>query len=214
MSTPAKNSSANAASQLGLSLRELRKQRGMTLAEASALAGMPVSTLSKIENNRMSVSYDKMVRIARALGVDIGQLFSSEPSVAVSASPVPSGRRSITRAGAGYAIETPNYAHLYPAADLLNKQIVPIIAEIRARSLKEFGELVRHEGEEYAYVLEGTVDLYTDLYAPLRLETGDSIYFDSGMGHAYIAVGEAPCRVLSICSADPQHLASRARPGP
>ena len=192
--------------QLGASLRELRKQRGLTLAEASARCGLPLSTLSKIENNRMSVSYDKMVRIARALEVDIAQLFSSEPTVATSVGPVPGGRRSITRAGEGYAVETSNYAHLYPAADLLNKRIVPIVAEVRARSLAEFGELVRHSGEEYAYVLEGTVELHTDLYAPARLEVGDSIYFDSGMAHAYIAIGSGPCRILSICSAEAQHL--------
>lgn len=206
MSKGAKIGSDSTVGELGKSLRVLRKQRGMTLSEASALAGLPVSTLSKIENNRMSVSYDKMLRIARALDVDIGQLFSSEPTVSPATGSSPGGRRSITRAGSGYAIETPNYAHLYPASDLLNKRIVPIIAEIRARSLAAFGELIRHSGEEYAYVLEGAVDLHTDLYAPLRLETGDSIYFDSGMGHAYIAAGEGPCKVLSICSSDMQHL--------
>ena len=197
-----------AGGRLGMALRALRKQRGMTLAEASALAELPVSTLSKIENERMSLSYDKMQRICRALGIDIAQLFSGEPSVAPPPGPVPSGRRSITRAGEGYAIETANYGHLYPAADLLNKRITPIIAEVKARSLKEFGELVRHAGEEYAYVLEGTVDLHTELYAPVRLETGDSIYFDSGMGHAYIAVGEGPCKVLSVNSADPHQSGS------
>ena len=196
-----------AANQLGLSLRDLRKQRGMTLAEASALTGLPVSTLSKMENNRMSISYDKLLRICQGLGVDIAQLFAADASVApAGAAPAFSGRRSITRAGEGYAIETANYAHLYPAADLLKKRIVPIVAEVRARSVTEFGELIRHSGEEYAFVLEGTVDLYTDLYAPTRLETGDSIYFDSGMGHAYIAVSPGVCRVLSICSGEADQL--------
>ena len=50
---------------------------------------------------------------------------------------------------------------------------MPIFAEIHARSLAEFGELIRHPGEEFALVLDGAVDLYTDLYAPVRLETGD-----------------------------------------
>lgn len=196
------NKAHTAENQLGLSLRELRKQRSMTLADASARTGLPVSTLSKIENNRMSISYDKLVRICEALEVDIAQLFAGNAAPPAEPQPAPAGRRSVTRKGSGYAIETPNYSHLYPAADLLNKRIVPIIAEVRARSLKEFGELVRHPGEEYAYVLEGTIDLYTDLYAPTRLGPGDSIYFDSGMGHAYIAVSPGTCRVLSVCSGD------------
>jgi uncharacterized cupin superfamily protein len=84
------------------------------------------------------------------------------------------------------------------------------VAEIKARSLAEFGELVVHPGEELAFVLEGTVDLYTALYAPVRLNVGDSIYFDSGMGHAYIAVGEGACRVLSICTGAEAHLVAAA----
>ena len=116
------------------------------------------------------------------------------------------GRRSIARAGEGKAIETRNYLHLYPAWELLNKSIIPIVAELRARSLEEFGELSRHPGEEYACVLEGEVALYTSLYAPVRLKAGDSIYFDSGMGHAYIAATEGPCRVHSICSAPETQL--------
>jgi len=110
------------------------------------------------------------------------------------------------RGGEGKAIETKNYAHLYPAWELLNKKIIPIVAELRARSLEEFGELIRHPGEEYTFVLEGEVDFYTSLYAPVRLKAGDSIYFDSGMGHAYVAASEGRCRVLSMCSAPETQL--------
>jgi quercetin dioxygenase-like cupin family protein len=55
-------------------------------------------------------------------------------------------------------------------------------------------------------VLEGELDLYTDTYLPTNLKTGDSIYFDSNMGHAYIAVGGKPCRILSICIAPESEL--------
>jgi transcriptional regulator with XRE-family HTH domain len=191
---------------LGESLRRIRKERGMTLIEAGEKSGMPMSTISKIENNKMSLSYDKLLRICKALDVDISELFSGTPAAGKPAAPVSSGRRSINRRGTGYAIDTPNYSHLYPAADLLNKRSVPIIAEIHARSLAEFGEMIRHPGEEFAIVLEGTCDLYTDLYAPARLETGDSIYFDSGMAHAYIAVGDETCQILSVCTSDEPNL--------
>ena len=90
--------------------------------------------------------------------------------------------------------------HLYPAAELLNKRLIPIIVEIRARSLEEFGELVRHSGEEYIYVLAGEIEIHTSAYAPLRLRTGDSIYIDSTMGHGYVAASDEPCRVLAVCS--------------
>lgn len=189
-------------SDLGESLKRFRKERGMTLSDASAKSGMPMSTISKIENNKMSLSYDKLLRMCTALEIDISELFSGASTSEKTAAPASSGRRSINRRGTGYAIDTPNYSHLYPAADLLNKRSVPVIAEIHVRSLADFGEMIRHPGEEFACVLEGAVDLYTDLYAPVRLEVGDSIYFDSGMAHAYIAVGEGTCRVLSVCISD------------
>jgi transcriptional regulator with XRE-family HTH domain len=184
----------------GAVLRGLRVQRGWTLAEVSRRTGLPVSTLSKVENDKMSLTYDKLARISEGLEFDISRLFGDGGGDGDEAQAGSGGRRSITRGGEGRAIETQNYGHLYPAADLLNKRFIPIIAEIRAKSLEEFGEMVRHPGEEFAFVIEGEVELHTDLYTPARLKAGDSIYFDSGMAHAYVAVGDVPCRVLSICT--------------
>jgi transcriptional regulator with XRE-family HTH domain len=196
----------------GAALKALRRKHGWTLADVSRRTGLPTSTLSKIENDRMSPTFDKLARISTGLQIDIATLFDGDAGA--DPQPAASGRRCIVRAGEGKAIETKNYSHLYPAWDLLNKRIIPIVAELHARSLEEFGELIRHPGEEYTYVLEGEVDLYTSEYAPVRLKAGDSIYFDSGMGHAYIAAAEGPCRVLSLCSAPETQLiaASAGRP--
>ena len=194
----------NAMAKPGAALKALRLKHGWTLAEVSRRTGLTTSTLSKIENDKMSLSFDKLARLSSGLQIDIAALFrganGEDPQSAVS------GRRSIVRAGEGKAIETRNYSHLYPAWDLLNKKIIPIVAELHARSVEEFGELIRHPGEEYTFVLEGEVDFYTSLYAPVRLKTGDSIYFDSGMGHAYIAASEGRVRVLSVCSAPETQL--------
>ena len=190
----------------GAVLKEQRLRRGWTLAEVSARTGLPVSTLSKVENDKIALTYDKLVRLSQGLEIDISRLFASAEATQRTVT----GRRSVTRASEGRVIETPNYGHRYVAADLLNKGFIPIVAEIRARSLTEFGELVSHPGEEFAFVLEGTVDLYTSLYAPVRLHVGDSIYFDSGMGHAYIAAAESVCRVLSVCSGPEAQLIAAA----
>jgi len=90
--------------------------------------------------------------------------------------------------------------HHYPATDLLNKLMVPVIIDVNARSVDEMGGLVRHAGEEYLYVLTGTMELHSDLYAPLPLTQGDSVYFDSGMAHAYVRTSDGPCRVLAMCA--------------
>jgi transcriptional regulator with XRE-family HTH domain len=199
-----RDGSGRTSARPGAALKALRMQKGWTLADVSERTELPVSTLSKIENDRMSLSYDKLARISAGLGVDIAQLFA--PQVVGMPSGTVNGRRSITPAGQGQTIETENYAHLYPAADFLNKRFVPVIAELRTRTLEEFGEMIRHSGEEYAYVLEGTVAFHSELYAPLTLRKGDSLYFDSGMAHAYLKGESGPCRVLSICSGPESHL--------
>ena len=188
----------------GAALRQIRLEHDWTLAEVSRRTGLPVSTLSKVENDKLSLSYDKLVRIAQGLDVDIARLFATDLSAQPSA--LPHGRRIITRTGEGRRIDTDNYRHLYPAADLLNKRFNPIIAEPRATSLEEFGELIRHPGEEFTLVIQGAVDFYSEHYAPTRLETGDSVYFDSRMGHAYIKANKGRCQVLSICSATEAQL--------
>jgi len=200
----------------GAAVRALREQRGWTLADVSERTGLSVSTLSKVENDKMSLTYDKLSRISKGLAIDIGQLFtasSASGSAASSKAREFSGRRSVSRSGEGSVIDTSNYGHVYPATELLSKQMVPIFGQPKARTLEEFGELLRHSGEEFSVVLEGAVLFHTELYAPVLLQEGDSVYFDSSMGHAYLRVGDGPCRVLTVCS-DAASLAAAGYPPP
>ena len=188
----------------GANLKRLRAQRGLTLGEVSKRTGLAVSTLSKAENDKIALTFDKLVLLSKGLEIDITELFGS-----VSADvPRTEGatRRSITRSGEGQAIETEKGNYLYVAAELLNKRIIPIIGEVFAKDIAEYEELQRHQGEEFVYVLEGTLELHTEIYTPARLEQGDSVYFDSSMGHAYIAVGDKPCRILSMCATSESQL--------
>jgi len=183
----------------GAALKALRLERGWSLAEVSQRTGMPASSLSKIENDKMDLTLDKLLRISVALETDIAGLFTP-PSPPYSQGET-SGRRSITRAGEGERIETHIGLYRYLAYELLNKHAIPMIIEVTAKSLEEFGEFNRHPGEEMIYVIEGELELYSSMYLPVNLKKGDSMYFDSNMGHAYIAAGSDPCRILSVCVA-------------
>lgn len=152
----------------------------------------------------MDLTLDKLLRISAALDTDMAHLFTSPSAPFGSAEP--SGRRSITRAGEGKVLDSPIGQYPYLVYDMLNKQTIPMIIEVTARSLEEFGEFNRHVGEELLYVIEGELDLYTNMYVPVSLKKGDSIYFDSNMGHAYVAVGDKPCRALCVCVAPAAEL--------
>lgn len=188
---------------LGECLRDLRRRSDWTLAQVSAMTGLAVSTLSKVENNQMSLTYDKLLQLAHGMKVDISELFGT-PSPAQGTGG--RGRRAISRQGEGRTIQTRTYDYLYVCAELSRKKMVPMIGLVRARAIGEFEDLVRHPGEEYTYVLSGELDLHTDLYAPTRLKAGDSIYFDSTMGHAYVSVGDTPTRILCVCTMTEQDL--------
>lgn len=188
----------NKPAQLGPALRALRQSQGWKLRDVAERSGLSVSTLSKVERGQLSLTYDRLIQLAEGLDVDISTLFSGTLSGTSSGS---AGRRSVTRRDEPEVVETDNYLHHYPNTDLLRRPFVPIVAELKARSLEEFGPLVRHSGEEFTYVLEGTVIVHTEHYAPTTLEVGDSIHIDSNMGHAYVAGSDTPCRVLSVCSA-------------
>jgi mannose-6-phosphate isomerase-like protein (cupin superfamily) len=116
------------------------------------------------------------------------------------AAPVAVGRRSVTRSGQELDADSERHVHHYPAADLLGKIMTPILIDVQARSIEELGGLVRHAGEEYIYVLRGAMELHSDLYAPLALGQGDSVYFDSGMAHGYVRTSTEPCVVLAVCA--------------
>ncbi len=69
----------DAKSSLGDILRDIRSRNHWTLAEVSAMTGLAVSTLSKVENNQMQLTYDRLIQLAQGIGVDIAELLALWP---------------------------------------------------------------------------------------------------------------------------------------
>jgi transcriptional regulator with XRE-family HTH domain len=182
---------------LGMRLRQIRKDKGWTLKEVSARTGLAFSTLSKVERNQLSLTYNNLAKLAEGLDLDIANLFSSEVAEAVV------GRRTYLRRSEGHVHESRNYAHEYLAAKLAQRRMVPMATRIKTHSIEEFGPFDSHPGEEFVYVLEGVVDMYIEPDGPIRLRAGDSCYFDARAPHATISVGASDALVLSIISALP-----------
>jgi len=179
-------------SLLGDRLRDLRKANGWTLGHVAGLTGLAASTLSKVENGQISLTYDNLAKLSEGLKIEVSALFAPESIQAVV------GRRSVTRKGGGLVVQTEVSRDVFQATELSLKTMVPVVRAIHARSLAEFGDFTRSAGEETVYVLEGAIEFHSEFYEPVILEAGDSIYFDAGMGHAIIASGRAVPRILSV----------------
>jgi len=189
---------------LGGLLRGLRQRRGWTLKQMSERTDIPVSTLSKVEHDRLTLTYDKLQQLGQRLNVPMSELFA-EPDEAAAESKV-TARRSIGDIDDAVRVNTPNYDYYYLCPELRHKRMIPVRAHIRAKSLEEFGELVHHPGEEYIYVIEGRIKVHTEFYDPVVLGVGESIYIDSNMGHAYVAEQCDEAVVLAVCSSEDETL--------
>ncbi|WP_299198883.1 XRE family transcriptional regulator [uncultured Tateyamaria sp.] len=179
---------------LGARVRELRKARDWTLEQAANQAGLARSTLSKIENGQMSPTYEALKKLAIGLEISVPQLFTPPEKGQIN------GRMVVTQSGQGNAQATVTYEHELLAETLTKKQMLPYRARVRARSMDEFDGWVRHDGEEFLYVLTGVIRLYTEFYEPVDMRRGDSAYYDATMGHNVVSVSDEDALILWVTS--------------
>lgn len=179
---------------LGARVRQLRKDRDWTLEQAARQAGLARSTLSKIENGQMSPTYDALKKLATGLQISVPQLFTPPQKGQVN------GRMAMTRAEAGQPVATATYEHTLLADALTQKKMLPYRARVRARAMDEFDGWVRHDGEEFLYVLTGVIRLYTEFYEPVEMRRGDSAYYDAAMGHNVVSVSPEDATILWVTS--------------
>ena len=179
---------------LGERVRALRKARNWTLEQAASQAGLARSTLSKIENGQMSPTYEALKKLAVGLEISVPQLFTPPQKDQIN------GRMAVTRSGEGVQKLTVTYEHELLGDTLTKKQMLPYRARVRARSVEEFNGWVRHDGEEFLYVLTGVIQLYTELYEPVTMRRGDSAYYDASMGHNVISVSAEDAMILWVTS--------------
>ncbi|HEY2782309.1 MAG TPA: cupin domain-containing protein [Steroidobacteraceae bacterium] len=183
---------------LGKRLSSIRTRRKWTLREMSHHTGIPFSTLAKVEHDRSTLTYDKLVQVSQRLNVGMSEFFSDWSAID---EPAVTARRSIGALVTAKRINSNQYDCHYLCPELRNKRMIPILIQVRAEPAQESCDLVSHPGEEFVYVLGGRINVLTEFYDPCILNAGESIYIDGNMGHAYVAAhGCDEATVLALCS--------------
>ena len=177
---------------LGERLAQLRRENRWTLGDVAARTGVGISTLSKIENNQGDVTFETLMKLCGGLDLSLNHLMERKQQV------LRGNVRTITKKDDTLTIDTAPYHYAVMSAELSRKGMVPAIITVKARSLDDFVEMNHHPGEEFIYVMSGTLKLYTESYQPTLLEAGDSAHYDSSMDHAFISVGPEDAVVLSV----------------
>jgi transcriptional regulator with XRE-family HTH domain len=190
---------------LALSLKRLRAERDMSLSALAALSGLPQSTLSKVENGQMSLNYDKLVVLAEVFEIDVRQLFMTETEAAAESGQM--ARRAIDRASNAFAT-LDHMRYRYLSTELRHRLMLPAEFDVGTPKVADHDiEMMDVVGQRFAYVVEGPVDFLCEQYEPVTLQTGDAIYIDSAMPHAFVTRDGRRARIVTVlASANPEYL--------
>lgn len=168
-------------------LRAVRTQHGMTLDDLAAETGLTKSYLSKVERRQSNPSIAAALKIARALDVDVAQLFSDDAS----ATSITVERR---------VTETADRHHPIAAA-MLGKAMSPFVV----RPGRQFTSHAHpsHPGQEFLFVHAGQAEL-SYRGEILTLAEGDCAYIDATVPHKLRQSGDAPTVVIVVACNDPR----------
>ena len=177
---------------VGQRLRELRKQKGLTINGLAKLSRVPASTISKVENGLLKPSLVHAINLAHALEENLGFLvdhFRSTPQ-----------RSSFVYAASRNEID---YPEMSMSLQDLNGQFIPGLLEARLGSLRPGAHsghaLMTHRGEELCYVLQGAIRYYID-GEEWVLGPGDSVHFKSTLKHRWLNADQGTTQVIWLFS--------------
>jgi transcriptional regulator with XRE-family HTH domain len=185
----------------GRRLRTARKKYGWTLAEVAERSGVSITTISRAERGQLALSYEKFSALARALRMDMGTMFSEPDGDAqVLQGPI------VTRAGEGVTYRGLSFSYEFLATQAAGKQMSPILGTVHARTIAGPEDFARHDGEEFVYVLSGAIEVHFDTGEKVRLARGDSLYFSSRIGHAYVSVSKQLARTIGATTSESSQM--------
>lgn len=164
--------------QISSRIRELREILGIEAEAIAMRIGVTPEVYAQYEAGALDIPISKLYDIAFQLGTDMTVLLTGEqPRM---------DTYSIVRAGRGIDIERyPGYQYSSIAFNFKNREMEPLLVTL---SPDEPAGLVMHGGQEFNYVLEGTVRITLGKNSN-DLHAGDCIYFDPRLPHSQTAVG-------------------------
>lgn len=175
-------------------IRQIRKNKGFTLAQLGKGTGLSKRLLSRIENNQVSPPIATLSKIARGLDVPISIFFEEDDSdqerYAVTHS---NDRKQVVRRGTKIGFT------YYSLTSMMSRHVIePFIVKYPVIA-KEPNVLFDHPGEEFLFVLKGEMGL---VYGKekIRLDEGDAIHFDPSTPHRGQNAGkeESECLVIVV----------------
>lgn len=181
---------------LGATIRQLRLDHHLTIAEVAQRAGISRGMLSKIENSQAATSLETLEQLANALGVTMAKLFQHYN--------LPRGAAQLVKKGEGMEVvrRGTRVGHTYQLLAYDQgpyKTFEPFLISLED-SLEQFPAF-EHPGTEFIHMLEGTLE-YRVGEETFVLNSGDSLTFRGEVPHRPENLIHTPIKFLSIIHYD------------
>jgi transcriptional regulator with XRE-family HTH domain len=170
---------------LGGKLRAARRRRGLSLREASSLAGLSVSHLSAIERGARNISLAGLQRLAVALGISVSDLFGSS-----------SGSGRLVHAGRRPVLDTGDRRVRVESLAVGAQLLEPHLYVVQPGGGSEGS--YQHDGEEMVYVLQGEVEFWLNELERHVVQAGDCLTFPSSLRHRWRNSGAGRLEMLWV----------------
>ncbi|ABO22841.1 cupin domain-containing protein [Shewanella loihica] len=173
---------------IGANLKAVRKMKGLSQRELAKRAGVTNSTISMIEKNSVSPSVSSLKKVLSGLPMSLVDFFSIEESM-------PTEQKVVYRSGELLDIGDGNLDYKLIGRDYPNRAM-SVMNEVYPPGSDTGEEMLQHEGEEAAMVIEGQLEITIgdEVYV---LSEGDSYYFNSELPHRFRNPFDKPCRIVS-----------------
>jgi transcriptional regulator with XRE-family HTH domain len=177
---------------LGSTIRELRQNHGLTIAEVAEQTGISRGMLSKIENAQTATSLETLAKLASALGVSLATLFRNYN--------MPVGSAQLVKQGEGMEVvrrgtKRGHTYHLLAYDQGPTKLFEPFL--ITMDDASEVFPTFEHPGIEFIHMLEGKLE-YRHGQSTYLLEPGDSLTFRGDIPHGPETLIELPIRFITV----------------
>ncbi|MEI8011784.1 MAG: XRE family transcriptional regulator [Candidatus Omnitrophota bacterium] len=175
--------------EIGAHIRQIRKIRKISLTELSSASHVQIATLSRIENGKMIGTLESHLNIAKALGVNLIELYEGIEN------PILSEIKQENPA------ETLAPANDKISCEILSRQatsnkMLPLLIKMNPHSVTP-PEQGKPGAERFIYVLEGSVTIKIKDQS-VKLDKNASLYFNASGTHTFENPGATPAKLLSV----------------
>ena len=176
---------------IGEKLHAIRKSKRVSLTELSEISGVQMATLSRIENKKMVGTLESHIQIAKALGVDVTELYKGL-----------SHQNAIIDFGSDK--DTDIFTHSDEASfeiltkNIMNKKMMPTLVRIEEGG-KTNKEQNQGGSEKFIFVLEGHVEININDQI-FNLHKYNTLYFDASLPHYFRNTGKGVVKLISVCT--------------